>query len=341
MPVYFDKAKGRWRFTFNRVINRVRHRASRLLPQGWNRSQAETYDRKQSADLYAQASGIQQPQGLIDQAVALYLQHKTPTLRDGRKAAQDLAHVLPWFEGRTFDQLGDIAAAYIKDNPGLSPATLRNRLSYLRAACRYAWKRHKLGDRARIPGADMELPSPDNAREVYHDPQELARLWAAFDDPEACALFKLAFLTGLRWRAELLPRKPEDVVRNGGIWLRVATTKNKSPRMVPVVPEAAALLRFLPFERHDRTYYAAFVRARERAGLTHSVAHDLRHTLASAIISGQGTLSDVGAALGHRSVQASRRYAHLYPAHLRTVLEAVSKKMPTAPAKKKRASGKK
>lgn len=341
MPVYFDSQKHRWRFTFNRIVNGARNRASRLLPQGWSRSQAEAYDRKQSADLYAQASGIQQPAGLIDRAVALYLEHRVPKLRNGRKAAQDLAHVIPWFQGKTFDHLDDIARQYEKDNPALSPATIRNRLAYLRAACRYAWKRHKLGERGRPPGADMELPDPDNIRDVQHGRADLERLWKSFDDPEAKALFQLAFMHGLRWRSEMLPRKPADILRNGGVWMVVPTTKNKKPRMIPVMPAAIPLLKYLPFERHDRTYYAAFVRARTKAGMPGTVAHDLRHVLASTIINGQGSLADVGAALGHTSMQASYRYAHLYPSHLRKILNTAAKKMPTKVQKRRVADGRK
>lgn len=341
MPVYFDKAKKRWRFTFNRIIDGARHRASRLLPAGWSRHQAEAYDRQQGGALYAQATGIEQPPGLIDTAVALWLRHKMPTLRNGKKAAQDLAHIMPWFQGRTFEQLDDIARDYAAANPELAPATVRNRLSYLRAACRYAWKRHKLGDRRLMPGAGMEMPVVDNIRDIQHTRKDLNKLWAEFDDDEARALFQLAFAHGLRWRSELLPRKPEDVVRNGGIWLIVPTTKNKKPRMIPIVPGTEPLLKYLPFERHDRTYYAAFERARARASMDETVAHDLRHVLASTIINGQGTLADVGAALGHTSLQASHRYAHLYPSHLRRILNTAAKRMPTTTSKKQGTKGRK
>lgn len=342
MPVYFDKQKKRWRFTFNRIINGSRRRASRLLPEGWSRAQADAYDRQQGGTLYAQASGIEQPPAHIEQAVHLYIEHRAPKLRNGRKTIMDIGYVMPWFRGRTFDQLGLVAREYQKDNPGLAEATIRNRLAYLRSACRYAWKHHHLGDRHHQPGVDMDLPVPDNQREVYHSPQELIELWKSFDDAEDRALFQLAFFAGLRWQSELHPRQPEDVVRNSnGVWLRVPTTKNKAPRLVPIVPAAVPLLKYLPFKKHPRTHYAGFEAARERAKLEHSVAHDLRHTLASAIISGQGNLSDVGAALGHKSPQASSRYAHLYPSHLRTILRSVAKKMPTKGKKKRGKSARK
>jgi site-specific recombinase XerD len=93
--------------------------------------------------------------------------------------------------------------------------------------------------------------------------------------------------------------------------------------MKPVHPAIMEDLKRLPFTRHPRTYYAAFERARERAGMPWLVAHDLRHSLASDIISRGGTLPDVQGALHHDSVQSAKRYAHLYPERLRAVLMAV------------------
>jgi hypothetical protein len=70
MPVYPDKDKGRWRFTFNRVIRGERYRATKLLPRGWSRAQAETYDRDETKRLYAIATGVERPEPLISQAVS-------------------------------------------------------------------------------------------------------------------------------------------------------------------------------------------------------------------------------------------------------------------------------
>ena len=60
-------------------------------------------------------------------------------------------------------------------------------------------------------------------------------------------------------------------------------------------------------------YYKAYRAARKAAGRPDLRPHDLRHSLAFQIIFSGGTLSDVQAALHHKSVIASNRYAHLYP----------------------------
>ncbi len=103
-------------------------------------------------------------------------------------------------------------------------------------------------------------------------------------------------------------------------WLYVGETKNGTPRMVPVHPAIRNELKRLPFQRHCRDYYAAFERARQKAGMMHVTMHDLRHSLASEIISRSGTLADVQAALHHRSVVSARPYAHLYPERLTEII---------------------
>lgn len=324
MPVYFDKQKQRWRFTFNRIIRGRRHRASKLLPAAWDRAKAEKYDRKETGDLYAAATGIESRARLIDHAVELYLKHRIPKQRAGRKAAHHLAALIDYYEGRAIEDLPDVALEVVEADHGWSKGTVHNRLQYLKAACRYAWRRHwRTGP---DPTSAMMIPSADNERHVYLTVAQLRKLLAKFDDREAADLFKMAFYTGLRWMADLYPRKPEDVRRLGGVrWLYVGMTKNGTPRMVPIHRAILPCLKRLPFKRPAREYYAAFERARKRAGMTHVVAHDLRHSLASAIVSTGGTLVDVQAALHHKSAASAKRYAHLYDKRLRKVMMGIGK----------------
>lgn len=320
MPVYFDQDKNRWRFTFNRKIRRVRHRASKLLPGGWTRGRAETFERQETARLYALATGIERREPLIDEAVDLYRLHRLKGQRGGHKAERHLAALLDYYRGRPVSALPDISRKYAEEQRGaLAPDTIRNRLAYLKAACRYAWKQHGLTEQD--PTARMTIPPAGRGREVYVTVGQLNGLLRKYDDPEAAAVAKLAFYTGLRWISELLPRQPADVrVNRGQVWLYAGMTKNGTPRMVPVHPVIRSSLKYLPFKRHWRDYYAAFERARKRAGLPHLRMHDLRHSLASEIISRGGTLSDVQAALHHQDAASAKRYAHLYPARTRLIM---------------------
>jgi integrase len=317
MPVTFEK--GRWRFHFNRKIHSVRYRSSKLLPKGWTRARAEAFDRQETARYYAFATGIEKREPLIDEAVDLYRKHRTCGQRAGGKAERHLAALLPYFGGLAISNLGDMARRYASDQRNaLSVDTIHNRLALLRTACRYAWKHHQLTDTD--PTQSMIVPPPGPGRQVYVTVREL-NLLLAHMDKEAAALFKLAFYTGLRWIAELLPRQPSDVRMNRGqVWLYVGMTKNGVPAMIPIHPAAGAALKYLPFSKPARDYSKAFERARSKAGMKHVRPHDLRHSLASAIISGGGTLSDVQGALRHSSATAAKRYAHLYPSRLRAIV---------------------
>ena len=327
MPVYFDSAKGRWRFSFNRVIAGRRLRATKLLAPGWSRLQAEAYDRKESGRLYAEATGLRKPQLSLAAAVQLYSDHKLVNARGGIKAAQHLAQLEPFIDGAALEDAPEVAAQYTaaaqKDD--LAPATIRNRLAYLKAAVRYAYRKHGYGDRDHTDR--LLMPTVHNERQVYLRVPDVQKLLARIRDLEARAVFTLAFWHGCRWISEILPRTSADLERRGReLWLKVGTTKNGAPRMVPVHPRARWALEHLPFERHWRDYYKEFEGARKAAGLRHIRAHDLRHSLASAIISGGGTLSDVQAALHHDSVVSSKRYAHLYPERVRRVILGVGQK---------------
>lgn len=326
MSVYWEKDKARWRFGFNRRINGQRHRASKLLPKGWSQRQAEVYDQQESARLYALATGVEQPRLTLAGAVALYLEHRIPNLTNGKKAAQDLYHLKDEIEGAYLDQLPELAARYVKNNAErLSDGTLHNRLAYLRAAVNYARKKHGYGRGLANPADDMIVPVPDNERDVVARLPELNKLWRAFTHDEARAMFRMDFYMGLRWRAELLSRRPEHIVRNGrDVWLEIGKTKNGRRVMKPVHPAVVGDLRFIPWQHSDKWFYDRWHEATEKIGREDLKPHDLRHSLASEVLSRKGgTLDDVRAALHHQSLQAADRYAHLYPERMKAIIHAI------------------
>ena len=329
MPITFDKGKKRYRFQFNRIVDGRRYRASRLLPAGWTLAQAEKYDRAEVSKLYALASGVEQRTPLISEAVMLYIKHKLPGSKNAKNTTAQLAILQPWYSGKTLDALPDVARKYAADSrEGLKPATVRNRLAYLRAAARYAYKHHNLG--VSDYGAKMALPRVQNARHVYLRSEEVDALLEVCGD-DLAAIVRLSFYTGLRWVSELMPRQPEDVIEeNGSMYLVVPDTKNGRPHMVWVHSACHEDLRRLPFRHHWRTYYAEFETARAAIGRPDLHMHDLRHSFASVLISGGATLAEVGKALNHKTAQSTARYAHVYPER---VAELV-KRIPTLKGKK-------
>jgi hypothetical protein len=172
MSVHFDQKRKRWIFDFSRRIDGRRYRSTKILPSGWSKSQAEAYDRQRSGRYYAQATGLEQQRLPLAGAVKLYLDHRIPQLRNGKKAAQDLAHLITEIERETLDGAAALATRYeLANRRKLKPGTIRNRLAYLRAAITYAYRVHGYGDRNY--SERMMLPAANNDRQVYAKLPEL------------------------------------------------------------------------------------------------------------------------------------------------------------------------
>jgi integrase len=318
MSIRWDTRNKRWRFEFDRHLQGRRFRTSRLLPAGWSRSQADAFDRQECARLYAIAAGIEQVDPLIETAVALYLQDKT-ALKSYRSAAQHLAAIAWAYLGQPMSTLPAVAREVAAKSEGLAPATVRNRLALLKAACRWAWKAHGLTKED--PTARMQLPAVRNARQVYASREEVGRLAWAADRSDVRALILLAYYTGMR----LGELQRADV---GDACLILADTKNGDRRTVPLHPKAARLLRWVPLAAPRITLQRGFQRARVRAGLPHIRLHDLRHSTASALINAGVSLPVIGAILGHRDARSTRRYAHLTAETLADAIGRVGQKSP-------------
>jgi len=137
-------------------------------------------------------------------------------------------------------------------------------------------------------------------------------------------LVVLALMTGSR-KGELLGIHWEQVDwANRSITLPI--TKNGTPRVLSLPqPAIDELLRFaatsgLVFASNRRPQVSTDGRdhwdaAREAAGLVDFKFHDLRHSAASYLAMGGASLLEVGDVLGHRSVQTTKRYAHLSVGH--------------------------
>ena len=229
MSIEWDSRNKRWRWAFKRTIQGRRYRSSRLLPAGWSQTQADAYDRAESGRLYALASGVQRSDPLIDEAVALYLDDKT-ALKSYKATAENLAAIAWAYAGKPMSQLPEVARL-VSDNragvrPGfvVSPATVRNRLACLKAACRWGWKVHGLTESD--PTTRMRLPQVRNERHVYVQRADMLRLARAADRHDVRIAIRVAFYTGLRF-GELLR------VEVDGKCLRLADTKNGDRRTIP------------------------------------------------------------------------------------------------------------
>lgn len=300
MPIYKDKRSGCWMFDFDRRFQGRRIRRRQLLPAGWTRDQAEAFDRKESAALSALAHGIAKPRHLIGHAVACYLKDRTPELKAGANAAREIEAMRDWWDGRPLDDLARVCAEYAADQAGaLKPATIKNRISYLRAACRWAWKRHDMGDTD--PGARVVVPTVRNAREVIISRKQMIQLARACRHPGVRAVIRIAYYSGMRV-GEILAAQ-----RVPGAFV-LADTKNGTAHVAPMHP-AIRTAAAVPVPRRSEIDYW-WPLARTACGLEHATLHDLRHSAASAMIQAGVSLSDVGAVLNHKSAASTKRYAH-------------------------------
>lgn len=300
MPIYRDKATGRWMFDFDKRIEGQRVRRRQLLPTGWTRAQADAYDRAQSAALYAVATGVARPRHRIDEAVARYLKERVPQLKSAGNIERELEAMRDWWTGCYIDELPAVCSDYAGDQAGaLAPATITNRIAYLRAACRWAWKRHDMGDAD--PGARVMTPPVKNARDVTISRAQMVALARACRHRGVRAVIRIAYWTGMRVGEILAAERV-----SGAFVLR--DTKNGTPRIVPAHPIISTAARIKPPARSEIDYYWPL--ARTACKLEHVRLHDLRHTAATAMVNAGVDLATVGAVLGHKSHASTKRYAH-------------------------------
>lgn len=311
MPIYRDKRTGRWRYEFDRYLGGERKRIRKLLPAGWTRAQAEAFDRQESAALYAVASGIAKPRRYIDEAVRCFERERVPGLKAGANVSRELEATREWWTGRPIEDLPAVCQEYAADQVGaLAPATIRNRIAYLRAACRWAWKRHGMADSD--PGARVVAPTVRNARDVTVSRAQMVALARACRHRGVRALIRILWWTGMR------VSEAQRAERGPGV-LILRDTKNSTPRIVPALPIITTACRVPMPQRSEIDYWWPL--AREACGLGHVRLHDLRHAAASGMVSAGVDLGTVGAVLGHKSTATTKRYAHYSVARLAEALK--------------------
>ncbi|MCG6539195.1 tyrosine-type recombinase/integrase [Pseudomonas sp. KSR10] len=204
---------------------------------------------------------------------------------------------------------------------GISPKTLNNELSYLRAM---------FNELRRLGEIDYQNPLSllrairVQERELsYLDTAQIDQLFAVMRNmrhPHVELIAMICLVTGCRWgEAQGL-----TVSRVADGALQFVNTKSKRRRVVPIDPKLADRIR-----AHLREHGAfsncrdRFDEAVARAGLNLPAgqkSHVLRHTFASHFIANGGNILTLQKILGHSSLAMTMRYAHLAPDHLQDVL---------------------
>ncbi|WP_230534366.1 tyrosine-type recombinase/integrase [Microvirga roseola] len=184
------------------------------------------------------------------------------------------------------------------------------------------------------PVRQITLPEPSRARQRRLAPEEIGRFWAAVDRARAWyvkPLIILAVETGMR-RGELLSIRWDDVDASART-IKILTTKNGHPRVIPLTPKAIRTLNELP-HGHDRVFPAkatavrqAWDRLIQRSGLSNLRFHDLRHEAVSRFFEAGLNVPEVALISGHRDPRMLFRYTH-------PRAEAVAEKLAVAERKR-------
>jgi integrase len=318
------KGRSRWEFEFSRRLGGRRLRTRKLLPPSWTRTQADAFDRKESARLYAQLTGVEEQRWTIDQAVARYVDERIPVLKTGLAIGAELQSLQEYFIGRAVADLPEVCAEISEDyRDDVAPATLMNKLRYLCAAARWGWKWHNMA--TSNPAGRVIFPSVRNERQVYVNRRQMVQLARACANRPARAAIRIAFYSGMRL-GEI--ERAERVSELGAFLL--LDTKNGEPRMIPMAPKIRACAAIDLGTRFQTGYH--FRKARALVGLEHLHFHDLRHSTASAMRNAGVDLRTVGDILGHKSLQSTQRYAHLGIEAARAALAKIDGRATSSPS---------
>lgn len=261
---------------------------------------------------------------------------ETPRKPRGRKREKPAAGV-NW-EGRKASKVSaDDVAALHKAIGNAGKRTTANRVvEIVSAVYNVASKDKLIGDMNPARGIE---PFPETARDRHLTSDEAGRFVDALkaEPIDWQDFFMLLLLTGqrlmnvasMRWR---------DVDLTAGTWSLSATqTKQKAAVTVPLTAQASAILKrrrevaakgaqfVFPADSaagHITRPQRRWERLVERAGLQDVRKHDLRHTAASWLAQRGASLAIIGAALGHRDIKSTMRYAHMIIDPVRAALQS-------------------
>lgn len=297
---------GRWVVEFMQAG----HRVFKRLPAEASRQDALDYETKLRREIFDQRTLGKRPNVSLEYAINAWLDEKVTGTKSEKATRSHASAVSGILRGEDTRELETVCAT-IRAGP-LANATKNRRLCILKAVAKFAlgkgWTEENLS--SRIP-----LLTENNARHFYLTDEQLTALIEA--TPERSRAFVgLAVYTGIR-QGQIVSLQPSNIV--GGA-IRLPDSKTGQPILVPVIEPARKYLAGIPFKLHKRTHYGDFEKAREALGLGHITYHDLRHTTASLMIQAGVSLYTVGEILGHKSVQTTKRYAHLAEGNKRDAL---------------------
>lgn len=302
MGIYYDKRTRRYTV---RIFRNGAYRVRERLPAGTTKQQAQAYETKCRQEIFdADRLGIK-PDRLIEEAVLKWVKEESGKSKNPYGVLNHLEMMSASFRGRRLSELSLVAEEYIRSSHGvLAPSTVNRRIAILRRIANLAYRQWEWIDQ---PIAQrIRLLPVNNARQVYLTREEVLKIVRCCERRETRALVLVLAWTGLRL-GEAISLDHSAISDR----ISVKDSKNGQPRVVPVVGYARWAIRDFPLKLHHRTLTRDWEQARVKAGYPHVHIHDLRHSCASRLLWAGVSLEVVGQILGHKSLQTTRRYAHL------------------------------
>jgi integrase len=217
---------------------------------------------------------------------------------------------------------------YKAKKKALAPATINRYSASLAAVLTWSIKKRIAPKGYVHPCRAIERRSEDNAKTRFLSDDECTRLLQACRASSWRPLYVLvlmALTTGAR-KSELaeLTWADVDLVRAEAY---VGRTKNRDPRVLPLVPAVLEELEQLKAggttkvfrsprdAQRTFTFEPRFMQALQAARIKGATFHTLRHSAASMLARNGATLLEIGDVLGHRQLQMTKRYSHLATSH--------------------------
>jgi integrase len=255
----------------------------------------------------------------------IFLRVKESTGREYRYAVN--AYILPAIGAKKVAEVtrADVAALHLKmkDKPTQANRTLEVVSKMFNLAEEWGYREPNTNPRRGIK------KYPETKRERFLSEAEIKRISEVLADmeaeriemPSAIAAARLLMLTGCRL-GEIMTLQWKFVDLEASV-LRLPDSKT-GKKTVQLGEPALAVLRsieqveFNPWVLPGKIagerlsdLQPFWQRVRARAGLNDVRIHDLRHTFASFAAASGMSLHMIGKLLGHKSIQTTRRYAHL------------------------------
>ncbi|MGB5833431.1 MAG: site-specific integrase [Thiohalocapsa sp.] len=324
------------------------------------RSAAERWARKLETSIEQDNAGLtnEAQRHTLAETIGQYRDAVLPQLRP--TTARPYALHLGYWEARLGHlRLADLRAVRIDEHrdaleaAGKAPATVNRYLATLGSVLTYAvTKRHWLKV---SPMAEVAKLTERNGGTRYLSADELEHLLAACrvsSSPDLLLAVLLSITTGAR-QGEILGLRWRDIdMQAGVIRVRVdAETSTKGGiRSLPIASQVQPLLQARLEQRAAERKQAKVAALQDdglvfpsrvsrnqpvqlrtpwetalrRAGIESFRWHDLRHSCASFLAKGGASLLEIGAVLGHKSANTTKRYSHLTEQHTHELVHAMA-----------------